>query len=104
MYVDDMPAPYGRMILCHMVADTDAELREMARRISVDERWHQGDHFDICRSKRAIAVQLGAVEVTRQQLGAMRILHRRRRRLGPLPSPQEANRLLAELKSASKKR
>lgn len=97
VYVDDMRARFGRMIMCHMVADTDAELREMARKIGVAERWHQGDHFDICLSKRAMAVELGAVEVTKRQLGAMRILRRRRGRSGPLPSPEEGSQLLAEL-------
>lgn len=67
VYVDDMRMPYGRMIMCHMLADTDEELRAMARRIGVNQRWHQRDHFDICMKKRALAVAAGAVEITRRQ-------------------------------------
>ena len=67
--VDDMKAPYGRMIMCHMVADTTEELLEMADRIGVARKWIQDageehEHFDISMSKRALAVQYGAREVT----------------------------------------
>ncbi len=80
VYVDDMRAPYGRMIMCHMIADSDDELRAMARRIGVDERHHQGDHFDVCLQKRALAVKAGAVELTRMKLGRMVIEQRRKAR------------------------
>lgn len=67
VYVDDMRAPYGRLIMCHMLADTDKELREMADKIGIAQKWHQGDHFDICLKKRAIAVKHGAVEITQRK-------------------------------------
>ena len=35
VYIDDMNAKYGRMTMCHMIADTDKELREMALRLFV---------------------------------------------------------------------
>ena len=82
VYVDDMRAPFGRMVMCHMTADTDTELHEMADRIGVARRWFQGPpkhscpHYDIALSKRALAVQFGAVEETQRE-GA----HRRRREL-----------------------
>lgn len=74
VYVDDMRAQYGRMVMCHMVADTDEELHTMAAKIGVARRWHQKagtphSHYDICLSKRAIAVKLGAVEIDRSRLG-----------------------------------
>lgn len=78
VYVDDMHltamGQFGRMNMCHMVADTDEELHAMADRIGVDRRWHQKpgthhSHYDVCVSKRSKAVQLGAVEVTMSQLG-----------------------------------
>lgn len=65
-----MRAPYGRMIMCHLLADTDDELHAMAAKIGVARRWHQKagtphSHYDICLSKRAKAVKLGAVEIDR---------------------------------------
>lgn len=73
VYVDDPVHRYGRMLMCHMMADTGVELFEMADRIGVARKWIQepGDareHFDICKAKRALAVKLGAVEVTSRAL------------------------------------
>lgn len=93
VYVDDMRARYGRMVMCHMIADTDEELRAMADKIGVRQKWHQGDHFDICLEKRALAVAAGAIELTQRQLGAMVI---RKRRTGELGSPDGAVAWLRE--------
>lgn len=82
VYVDDMRARYGRMVMCHMMADTDAELRAMADKIGVRQRWHQGDHFDICLQKRALAVAAGAIEVTQRELAAIRIRRRKPSNVG----------------------
>jgi hypothetical protein len=92
VYVDDMRAAYGRMVMCHTIADTDDELHAMADAIGVERRWHQKpgtarSHYDIALSKRAIAVQLGAVEITWRQSGAMTAA---RGALGALGSPDEA--------------
>lgn len=93
VYVDDMRAGFGRMVMCHMIADSDAELHAMADRIGVARRWHQAppkashSHYDIALSKRAIAVRLGAVEITWRQAGAMCA---RRRATGSLGAPGEA--------------
>ena len=87
VYVDSMRAKYGRLIMCHMIADTDEELRVMAQRIGVRQRWHQGDHFDICLAKRELAVQAGAVEITLRQCAAMNF---RRKLTGELGTPGEA--------------
>lgn len=93
VYVDNMRASFGRMVMCHMLADTDAELCEMAMRIGVDLQWHQGDHFDICLAKRAMAVHAGAIEVTLRQAGAMRL---RRRIDGHLGAPGDAEQWAAD--------
>lgn len=77
VYVDNMRAPYGRMIMCHMIADTDKELHRMADKIGVKRKWHQGDHYDICLAKRKLAVELGAKEITRKDL-ARRVIKKRR--------------------------
>lgn len=69
VYVDNMRARYGRMTMCHMLADTEDELLEMAHLIGVQDKWHQNpgtprSHFDICLSKRFLAVKAGAIEIT----------------------------------------
>ena len=76
VYVDTMKARYGRLVLCHMVADTSDELHAMAERIGVGRKWCQSEgtyreHYDICKSKRALAITFGAQEITRSQLGGM---------------------------------
>jgi hypothetical protein len=91
VYVDDMRAGFGRMIMCHMIADTEAELHAMADRIGVARKWYQGDHYDIALSKRALAVEHGAREITMRQLACM-AMHRRR--TGVLPRPEQAIELI----------
>jgi len=80
VYVDNPKATYGRMKMCHMIADTSEELIEMADQIGVDRKWVQfqgtrKEHFDICLSKRKLAVTLGAVEVSSKEL--VKILHKK---------------------------
>lgn len=82
VYVDDMRAKFGRMTMCHMVADSESELLEMADRIGVSRRWHQypgtpRSHFDICLSKRTLAVAAGAVEVTIKEVARMTLAKRK---------------------------
>lgn len=68
IYIDNFNAGYGRMKMCHMVADTTAELLDMCLKIGVQTKWIQesgtyNEHFDICQSKKAKAIELGAVEI-----------------------------------------
>ncbi|MBR9766147.1 MAG: DUF4031 domain-containing protein [Rhodobacteraceae bacterium] len=76
VYVDNMRANFGRMKMCHMIADTSEELLAMADKIGVSRRWlqkpdsHQ-EHFDISLSKRRLAVKAGAIEVSVMDLGRM---------------------------------
>lgn len=81
VYVDDMRAPFGRMVMCHMVADSTEELLAMADTIGVARRWIQSagtpkEHFDIALSKRALAVLAGAIEV--DKAGLVAVLRRKR--------------------------
>jgi hypothetical protein len=67
VYVDTMRAKFGRMVMCHMIADTIDELHTMATAIGVRRKWFQDragmPHYDICIAKRALAVSFGAVEI-----------------------------------------
>lgn len=81
VYVDDMRAQFGRMVMCHMLADTTEELLAMADKIGVQRKWLQcagtpKEHFDIALSKRALAVAAGAVEVGKS--GVVEVLKRKR--------------------------
>jgi Protein of unknown function (DUF4031) len=80
-YVDDMYkypiGQYRNMKMSHLIADTTEELLEMARKIGVKVKWIQNqgqptrEHFDICASKRTLAIRNGAVAVTLQELALM---------------------------------
>lgn len=68
VYIDDFNAKYRRMIMCHMIADTTQELLDMCTKIGVQHRWIQypgtaNEHFDICLTKKALAVKYGAKEI-----------------------------------------
>lgn len=100
VYVDNMRAKFGRMVMCHMIADTDEELHRMARQIGVSRRWWQGppkhrSHYDIALSKRALAVAAGAVEITWRQTALMTM---RRARTGMLGLPDDAEQWMATSK------
>lgn len=73
-------AKYGRLVMCHMIADSEDELHLMADKIGVARKWYQGDHYDICLSKRAKAVAAGAVELTLRELARIAIEKRRNSR------------------------
>lgn len=72
-YVDKTAIGYGRMVMCHLVADTPTELHAMADRIGVARRWFQDPktmkvstpHYDISKGKRELAIDAGAIECER---------------------------------------
>ncbi|MEO7083064.1 MAG: DUF4031 domain-containing protein [Gemmatimonadaceae bacterium] len=81
VFIDDMRTPFRGMLMCHMIADSPDELHRMATAIGLARRWVQfpgtaREHYDISIETRAIAVQLGAVAVTRREL-IMRIREKR---------------------------
>lgn len=71
VYVDAAIYGYGRMIMCHMIADTPDELHAMVDCIGVSRRWFQKPpkasfwHYDISKGKRKLAVEAGAIECDR---------------------------------------
>lgn len=76
VYIDDFNAPFGRMKMCHMIADTTEELLEMVDKIGVQRKWIQhagayGEHFDISLGKKALAIENGAIELGARDLARM---------------------------------
>lgn len=71
VYVDNFyesGITFRGMKMCHMIADTQKELLEMADKIGVQRKWVQyfktpREHFDICLTKRKLAVKFGAKEI-----------------------------------------
>lgn len=69
------------MLMCHLMADSSVELLAMADSIGVQRKWIQKagtpeEHFDICKSKRVLAVRAGAIEIGPGELVA--IMNRKR--------------------------
>jgi hypothetical protein len=60
---------------CHLLADTRAELHEMADQLGVPRRFFQDHawrwHYDLPRHVRVEAVRLGAIEITRRDVAVM---------------------------------
>jgi hypothetical protein len=77
VYVDGERNQFGRMVMCHMWADTAAELHAMAERIGMKRDWFQTPgsprhpasfpHYDLSLTRRAAAVKAGAVEMGRRE-------------------------------------
>jgi len=79
VYVDQARNPLGRMIMCHMVADSLDELHAMAASIGMRRAWFQplsSPHYDVCQMRRRRALELGALEIDRRQMA--RFLRNRR--------------------------
>lgn len=76
VYIDNMNAPFGRMKMCHMIADTTEELLQMVDKIGVQRKWIQyagtySEHFDISMAKKKLAIAAGAKEITMMEMGRM---------------------------------
>ena len=72
VFVDNAQNGFGRMKMCHMLAHSTAELLSMADVIGVQRRWIQfagtpKEHFDICQSKRNLAIQSGAISISSRE-------------------------------------
>jgi len=76
VFIDGARNGFGRMVMCHMLADTPNELHAMADAIGMKRQWYQSPdkasfpHYDLSLTRRALAVAKGAKEVTRQELSA----------------------------------
>jgi hypothetical protein len=71
VYVDRSVWEFHDKIMCHMLADTEAELHSMAGQIGKSrsryQRYASTPHYDIDRGERALAVRLGAIEIDRRK-------------------------------------
>lgn len=82
VYVDNARIKFGRMKMCHMIADTTEELLKMATLIEINHKWIQNrctyrEHFDICLSKRQLAIESGAIPISQRELGLKLIAKRK---------------------------
>jgi hypothetical protein len=85
VYVDDMAAPFGRMFMYHLTADSHEELLAMVDKIGVQRKWIQcegtyKEHFDICKSKRQLAIANGAKQITWEET-CQRIENKRKKEI-----------------------
>lgn len=71
VYVDKSRNPYGQMVMSHMLAYTLEELHAMADRIELKRKWFQPlsmPHYDGSRTRRALAIEHGVIEIERAQV------------------------------------
>lgn len=91
IYVDHARNKFGRMLMCHMLADTDEELHAFAKRIGMRREWFQNQgrypHYDISQTKRVLAVKLGAIEISDRQV--VELMRGKRPEIEPLPTQMD---------------
>ncbi len=67
VYVDNVNIKYRNMIMNHLIADTIEELHLFVDKINVDRKHFQKNasfpHYDICLSKKKLAIKYGAIEL-----------------------------------------
>lgn len=71
VYVGTRKYRFGRLILSHMAADTIEELHATADKIGVARQHFQAGkrpHYDVCQSKKTLAVKHGAKMVNDREL------------------------------------
>lgn len=88
VYVDKTRNKLGRMITCHMLADTLEELHDMAARIGEKRSWLQVSrtgvpHYDIPIFRKELALEMGAVLIGRRETA--KIMDRARRDFAARP-------------------
>lgn len=75
VYIDDYNATYGRMLMCHMIADTEEELDAMADKLGLKREWKQPSkgkrppHYDVCLEFKWKAIShFGAIPISSHEL------------------------------------
>jgi hypothetical protein len=77
VYIDNAFLPFQHMRMCHLLADSREELDAMADKIGVPRKWIQfpdtpEEHYDICASKRLLAIRSGAIAIDMMEMAAYR--------------------------------
>jgi hypothetical protein len=87
VYIDNYNKKYARMTMCHMIADTEQELYEMVDKIGIQRKWKHNNHYDICLSKKQLAIKNGAIEIETLELAKIWYLRkmREKRKLKRVP-------------------
>lgn len=72
VYVGDLEYPFRGMLMSHMASPDLEELHKMAALIGIKRKWFQNDenypHYDICKSKKALAIKHGTIEISDGEL------------------------------------
>ena len=75
IYIGKNEYRYKSMLMSHMTADTLLELHTMAKNIGINKRYFQNKNgqplYGICKSRKNIALKLGAIEVNDKDLFLM---------------------------------
>lgn len=111
VYIDDMYLyPMGEFKrghrlykMSHMIADSEKELHAFATKLGLHKKWYQGDHYDVTKGLRGVAINLGAVEITLQQCSAMSMLRGRDPNV-KLADPAQAEALWAEARPSRRQK
>lgn len=95
VYIDNYNTDYKNMKMSHMIADTDSELYDMVDKIGVDRKWKHNDHYDVCKSKKQLAIKHGAVEIKTLELARIWYLKkmRKHKKIKPVPLETDLNNL-----------
>lgn len=102
VYVDDVRHQFGRMIMCHLWADTLEELHDFATKIGMRRQWFQQppkaswEHYDISLGKKELALSLGAVLT--DKYGPSEFTSRQRLKHPDVEARKRARKMLANIK------
>lgn len=73
--MDNCDKPF---VMCHMMADTPEELHAAASALGISRKWCQGTYYNISQTKKALALQNGAISVSVRQMLEMHVRNRSR--------------------------
>lgn len=82
LYVDHARIRWRGMLMSHLLADTAEELRQAERDLGLPAGCVQypgtyREHLDVSESKRALAISMGASQITGREIARMLAARRR---------------------------